>query len=194
MPEACVHRCTDTCKAMAIDTLCILPHHAHRGDAGAESSQSSNQLIVTSLNRNFRGHHHQCHVSPTMMMRQAVTAVQLPEEQLEVYGKGQHLRGADAAFADQVLDELVRHLQPVPSSRSNRAVQHAACNTMQVYCAATPAHARPSMCMTSHSSHATCAVTPESDLDACKGAELCKAGLCLSTDMVPLPENPRLDG
>ena len=48
-----------------------------------------------------------------MLMRQAVTAVQLPAEQLEVYGKGQHLRGADAAFADQVLDELVRHLQPV---------------------------------------------------------------------------------
>ena len=34
--------------------------------------------------------------------------VQLPEEEWETYGKGQHLRGADAVFADQVLDELVR--------------------------------------------------------------------------------------
>lgn len=33
--------------------------------------------------------------------------VQLPEEEWETYGKGQHLRGADAVFADQVLDELV---------------------------------------------------------------------------------------
>ena len=75
-------------------------------------------------------HRDQCHESPSMMMRQAVTAEQLPEEQLEVYGKGQHLRGADAAFADQVLDELVSHLQPVPSFPSSRAVQHAACNAV----------------------------------------------------------------
>ena len=54
-------------------------------------------------------HPHQCHVTSIILMRQAATAVQLPEEQLEVYGKGQHLRGADAAFADQVLDELVCH-------------------------------------------------------------------------------------
>ena len=90
-----------------------------------------------------------------MLMIHIVTAVQLPAERLEVYGKGQHLRGADAAFADQVLDELVGHLQPVPTSSSNRAVQHAACNAVQVYCAATPAYARPSLCMTWRCSHAT---------------------------------------
>ena len=33
--------------------------------------------------------------------------LQLPDDEWETYGKGQHLRGADAAFADQVLDELV---------------------------------------------------------------------------------------
>ena len=33
--------------------------------------------------------------------------VQLPEKEWETYEKGQHLRGADAVFADQVLDELV---------------------------------------------------------------------------------------
>ena len=36
--------------------------------------------------------------------------VQLPEDEWESYGKGQHLRGADAVFADQILDELVRGL------------------------------------------------------------------------------------
>lgn len=36
--------------------------------------------------------------------------MQLPEDEWETYGKGQHLRGADAVFADQVLDELVRGL------------------------------------------------------------------------------------
>ena len=67
-------------------------------------------MTVTSLGSISPAHHDQCHVSPTMLLRQPVTAVQLPAEQLEVYGKGQHLRGADAAFADQVLDELVGSL------------------------------------------------------------------------------------
>ena len=135
--------CTDTCSAMATNTLCFLPHHAHHCDTGAGLSQSSGQIPVTSFRSISPDHHYQCHVSPTMLLRQAVTAVQLPEERLEVYGKGQHLRGTDAAFADQVLDELVSHLQPVPSSSSSRAVQHAICSAVQVDCAAAPAYAGP---------------------------------------------------
>lgn len=46
--------------------------------------------------------------------------VQLPEDQWETYGKGQHLRGADAAFADRVLDELVRGLCQPPKSPAYR--------------------------------------------------------------------------
>ena len=34
-------------------------------------------------------------------------SLELPEGEWETYEKGQHLRGADAVFADQVLDELV---------------------------------------------------------------------------------------
>lgn len=33
--------------------------------------------------------------------------MQVPEDEWESYEKGQHLRGADAAYADQALDELV---------------------------------------------------------------------------------------
>jgi hypothetical protein len=42
-----------------------------------------------------------------------VSPMQVPEDEWEVYEKGQHLRGADAAYADQALDELV-HTATVP--------------------------------------------------------------------------------
>ena len=38
------------------------------------------------------------------------SVLQVPEEEREVYEKGQHLRNADAAMAEQACNELVRLL------------------------------------------------------------------------------------